>query len=260
MKMIKKGFRRLGLIMITTVLLTGSVLPVAAEEPAGIEIDQFDIDLDRTGSIKVWLSFARDYNKEDAAEITVYEVADIVKNDSVYEYQYTSDFSGCNIPIDQMITDATGSINQAASLADYVQNNKISALTKASADIVDEKNNMVWAEVGHLRPGAYLIIETKIPEYYQQNEPVLVTVPYADPSTGEAVYDITAYTKMQPKRREPETTPETKPETTPETTPETKPPHKPGLPQTGQLWWPVPILLAAGILFIILGIIKRKDR
>lgn len=34
----------------------------------------------------------------------------------------------------------------------------------------------------------------------------------------------------------------------------------PILPKTGQLWWPVPVLTAVGILFTIFGIIRRKGR
>lgn len=36
-------------------------------------------------------------------------------------------------------------------------------------------------------------------------------------------------------------------------------PAKPKLPQTGQLWWPVPVLLAFGMLFVIIGLIQRRD-
>lgn len=37
-------------------------------------------------------------------------------------------------------------------------------------------------------------------------------------------------------------------------------PKNPSLPQTGVLWWPVPVLAAAGILFIIVGCARgRKD-
>ena len=35
-------------------------------------------------------------------------------------------------------------------------------------------------------------------------------------------------------------------------------PGKPILPQTGQLWWPVPALLAAGLLFVVIGLICRR--
>lgn len=31
------------------------------------------------------------------------------------------------------------------------------------------------------------------------------------------------------------------------------------LPQTGQLWWPVPLLTAAGMLFIIIGLLSRRN-
>lgn len=36
-------------------------------------------------------------------------------------------------------------------------------------------------------------------------------------------------------------------------------PSKPGkLPQTGQLWWPVPLLLWAGVLCLVIGLIRRR--
>ena len=35
-------------------------------------------------------------------------------------------------------------------------------------------------------------------------------------------------------------------------------PGKPTLPQTGQLWWPVPVLFAAGLLFVVIGLVRRK--
>ena len=30
------------------------------------------------------------------------------------------------------------------------------------------------------------------------------------------------------------------------------------LPQTGQLWWPVPALLCAGLVLILAGVIRRR--
>ncbi len=35
-------------------------------------------------------------------------------------------------------------------------------------------------------------------------------------------------------------------------------PGKPELPYTGQLWWPVPLLLCAGLFFLVVGVIRRK--
>ena len=40
----------------------------------------------------------------------------------------------------------------------------------------------------------------------------------------------------------------------------TKPPENPPkLPQTGQLWWPVPILFLVGIVFVVAGIVRRRE-
>lgn len=37
-------------------------------------------------------------------------------------------------------------------------------------------------------------------------------------------------------------------------------PNEPALPQTGLLWWPVPVLLAAGLLLLALGQLKRRGK
>lgn len=55
------------------------------------------------------------------------------------------------------------------------------------------------------------------------------------------------------------TTSPTEPTTTPTDITTTNPPTDNNkLPQTGQLWWPVPILLLLGIALIIIGFVKRK--
>ena len=35
-------------------------------------------------------------------------------------------------------------------------------------------------------------------------------------------------------------------------------PSTPNLPQTGQLWWPVPVLAAAGLFCLVLGLLRRR--
>lgn len=55
----------------------------------------------------------------------------------------------------------------------------------------------------------------------------------------------------------PPVTPTPSPSPTP---PPTQPPRTPpNLPQTGQLWWPVPTLIMAGLFLVVLGLIRRKD-
>ena len=36
-------------------------------------------------------------------------------------------------------------------------------------------------------------------------------------------------------------------------------PDKPSLPQTGQLWWPVPVLFVVGVVLILLGVLRRRS-
>jgi hypothetical protein len=31
------------------------------------------------------------------------------------------------------------------------------------------------------------------------------------------------------------------------------------IPQTGQLWWPVPVMVAFGLAFIVIGLIRRRN-
>ena len=52
-------------------------------------------------------------------------------------------------------------------------------------------------------------------------------------------------------------TPKQPPETPP-VTPPVNPPGQKTLPQTGALWWPVPILAAAGLLLIAAGAGKKR--
>lgn len=40
------------------------------------------------------------------------------------------------------------------------------------------------------------------------------------------------------------------------TTPEK--PVKPNLPQTGQLWWPVPVMFSVGLLFVVIGLVLKR--
>lgn len=44
------------------------------------------------------------------------------------------------------------------------------------------------------------------------------------------------------------------------TPPEPTAPSGPSLPYTGQVWWPVPVLAAAGMLLVIVGLIRRRGK
>lgn len=80
--------------------------------------------------------------------------------------------------------------------------------------------------------------------------------------TREGVTFVVTNTYTEDIPDEPAPTEPTSPSTEPDepVTPPTQPgkPSKPTLPDTGQLWWPVPVLTAVGLLLIVLGLLRRR--
>lgn len=93
----------------------------------------------------------------------------------------------------------------------------------------------------------YAIVENEVKGYQVSVEIAGVTFEITNTIPGD-VPPPDDTTTTQP------TTP-TKPGTT---TPTTKP--SPKLPNTGQLWWPVPVLLAVGLMCLAIGVVVRKNK
>ena len=93
-------------------------------------------------------------------------------------------------------------------------------------------------------------------------------MPQRDPKTGAEIYAVSAAPKSGITTPPPSVTPSHTP--TPTHTPwPTYTPHYPivtytpgksyvYLPQTGQLWWPVPVLAALGVVLVISGLLLRR--
>lgn len=99
-----------------------------------------------------------------------------------------------------------------------------------------------------LPTGLYLVVQKKSATGYADMHSFLVSVPYLE--DGEYKYQVTANVKTELYKELQETPKE-----------EVKP-SKPGdkLPQTGQLLWPIPLLLAAGLLMIAFGLYLRRGK
>ena len=97
--------------------------------------------------------------------------------------------------------------------------------------------------------GLYLVVQKTAPAGYGKTEPFLVSLPYLE--EGEYQYDVASQPKTDLER---EVT------TKPTTSPTTKPASSSGgkLPQTGQLWWPVPVLACGGLGCIVVGLIRKR--
>ena len=137
----------------------------------------------------------------------------------------------------------------AESIWTYVREN---ALAGQAASLSAE-GEVIWTGLPN---GLYLIGQTKAGPNGEMCSPFLVSVPYWEDDHWQYQVDATpkAGAVEPPEPSEPPTEP-TEPSNPPD-----KPPDKPHLPQTGQLWWPVPILLGGGALLILFGILLLKRR
>ena len=104
----------------------------------------------------------------------------------------------------------------------------------------------------NLTPGLYLVRQGNASDGGVKINPFLVSIPGKDGS-----YDVVGAPK---KGVVVPVTPTPPSKTTPTPTPGNPPStSKKVLPQTGQLWWPVPVLCAAGLALVIGGfMLKRK--
>lgn len=90
-----------------------------------------------------------------------------------------------------------------------------------------------------LSTGLYLIVQNKAADGFSRMDAFLVSVPYME--DGEYQYHVTASIKSE-LEREPE----------PTDPPPTKP-DDPKLPQTGQLNWPIPLMVVSGLVLFVVG-------
>ena len=226
MKRIKSGNRTAGKgipLLLTVIMLLTVMLQTAY---AG----NWPVDVGKTGSISV--------NMKAGGNLVLYKVADVIVDEG-YRYKLTSTFSGVTgaASVAEKINDQAqiGNAALASTLASYASANGVSTVGTRSAS----SNGTLKFE--NLPVGLYLVTQTTAAKGYQKMAPFLVSLP------GEnGTYDVNATPKMELKKK-------TKP-------PKDKTPPPSKLPQTGQLWWPVFVLAAAGMLLMFAGLLlKRHD-
>ena len=226
MKRIKSGNRTAGkgiTLLLTVAMLLAVMLQTAY---AG----NWPVDVDKTGSISV--------NMKAGGNLVLYKVADVAVDDG-YKFALTDAFKGVTgaASVTQKINDEKqiSDASMAVTLASYATTSKAASVdTKsAAADSTLKFEN--------LPVGLYLVTQTKAAKGYQKMSPFLVSLPGANNAL-----DVNATPKMSLKK-------EPKP-------PKDKTPPPSKLPQTGQLWWPVFVLAAAGMLLMFAGLLlKRHD-
>lgn len=194
-------------------------------------LDNSELDLSRKGSVSVTMRDSMTQDTVSGGSLSIYKVADVVVENGNSFYKYTDKFSECIWSLEDLENSEL-----ASNLSAYVAENEVGGATS----LIDEKGIGRFEE---LDLGLYLVVQTTPSEGYFSLNPFLVSVPIIE--NDEFVYDVDATSKAEGLTQVPSTD---EPKPTPVTT------RRPGtLEQTGQLNWPVPVLIIAGLMFFALG-------
>ena len=166
--------------------------------------------------------------------LALYKVGDVAEEDGNYSFVPVAAIRGDLAQFgDIQSPDLAGKL--------YKLESKLTPVT-ALPQKVGEEGKVTFL---NLPFGLYLVVQKTASAGYGKTEPFLVSLPYL--YEGEYQYDVASQPKTDLER-------EVKP---------TSPPSSGGgggkLPQTGQLWWPVPVLACAGLGCIAVGLFRRRE-
>lgn len=194
-------------------------------------------DLTMRGSIQITMRYGDTY--VPGGSLTLYKVGDIYEENGNYSFVLNDEFSDSNQTLEDIQSPAL-----AEELADYVQNNAIVGTNKQ----IDQNANIIFTD---LDLGLYLLVQEEAADGYSKVSPFLVSVPIQE--NGVYIYDVDASPKVElqtiPDNPDTPDTPDTPDNLTDEK-----------LPQTGQLNWPIPILVVCGLGLFIIGWWMRFGR
>ena len=229
--------RTMAVLLLALILTLSGAGTARAEETLAEKYDRTDC------SITLTMQYEEGGVKKDmvGGELSLYTVA-TVKGEHGYYFDVTegkfADVKGVS-DIPSMATTQLSENN--SSLAKAMEEK--AAKVKADQTAKIENGQVSFKD---LSCGLYLIVQNKPSEGKLTVNSFLISIP---DENGQV--EIKGSPKVgieKPKENIPETTP-------PKTPPKSK------LPQTGQLWWPVPVLGCAGILLIAAGIYgKRRQK
>ena len=219
-------------LLCVALLLALSSTVFAAEVP----------EVDRMGSLTLRMEW--EGQKLDSGSLTLYRVGQIVLQDGEYEFAPVPELENLGVSLENLDdTDLPGTLTK------LVQKQNLDSVTASV-----ENGEAYFAE---MQTGLYVVTQSKNQacDGLKPINPFLISLPRWDGKTY--VYDLTADPKMAMETEPPEST-----EPSPTTPTEPTEPGKPNLPQTGQLKWPIPLMLSLGMIFLTVGIIlcfKKRD-
>ena len=191
-------------------------------------------DESRNGHCSITVSMTYKGKAVRGGKLALYKVGDVAENDGNYSF----------VPVKEIQADIPefGDIQSPELAGKLAKLEK--KLTPVTADLVTVGKDGK-ATFSDLTFGLYLVVQKTAASGYRKIAPFLVSVPYL--YRDEYQYEVTSQPKTDLEQ-------EVKP---------TAPPSSGGgggkLPQTGQLWWPVPLLICAGLGCIAVGLFRRRE-
>ena len=250
------------LLLITISLLSGMTVPALAANR---------LNMNQKGSITVIVRDITTKKPIRGGSVALYRVASVKDDGEKLTYTYTDEFKDFTKPLNNI-----QSHSLAASLANYAIRNDLNGLeTKIGKD-----GSVVFED---LEVGLYLVMQLSAADGYSRFNPFLISIPM-ETEDGSLSYVVKALPKAEPipdkpskpdkpdkpnRPDQPDNPPDNPPVTPPEypedypddyeeeIIPDEEPPLA-GLPQTGQLWWPVPVLAVAGLACFAFGWMKQR--
>ncbi len=185
-------------------------------------------DVDRECSATFTMKYADEV--VGGGELMLYLVGDVAENNGDYFFEASGKFAESGEELSNLEDPEL-----AARLLAFAQSNEVSPEVSKKID----SNGKVSFE--KLKVGLYLVAQQKPATGFEPISPYLISLPYLE--DGVYKYDLDA---------------EPKTELVEAPTTVTEPDSD--IPQTGQLWWPVPMLVCGGLALVIVGfvLIRRK--
>ena len=213
----------------------------------------------KSGSCSITVTMRRNDTLVPGGSLTLYRVGEVREHDGDYTFQPTGDFAACG----ESFEDLRSPDQIASRLAEYALKNNANGTTKR----IDSRTATVTFD--NLEFGLYLLVQYQAASGYYNVSPFLVSVPYLE--NDAYLYRVDASPKVTPTPKPGDSKPPTNPSQPTDPTTPTNPtnptnpttPGKPTLPYTGQLNWPIPVLVVLGLVLFSAGWMlrfgKKKD-
>ncbi len=172
------------------------------------------------------ITFRENQNPVPGGSVSVYQVAVYDPESEEHTLLIRKEFDDCQASAEEPDMDLLAKALAEHAAKNHIEGTKLSSGADASVRLEE------------LELGSYLIVQDEAARGYEPVNPFLVTIPMKEKDT--IIYDVDASPKVT-TQKDPD-----KPNPPENNTPGTPPSR---LPQTGQVWWPVPILAGMGLFF-----------